>query len=471
MIVQAIRACVVGGLLIGLVSEAFAQERLRSSPAQAQSQRQARTLSVSLQSDKGVYNDNERVKLSGRVVPVPAGDPVPAIVEIRVYRKIGFGTSKPIEQKQRLDIGSEGTTHEAAPSSRPARSNQQRDQTAEQTKEFPQEAPPSSVVEVAKLLVDVKDTQFTTQEFVIQFLPLLGDETHWDTQRIDYIARANVVPLVPGLFVGKWSADTSFSARAFGLKETFKIFFPPVLAALLIPITILFVFTIKPDRRAATLTLWGVYTFGLYFLFGSLIGPLLLTISPDTQTFLRATPIGIAKATATHIREPQWLWHVGGVVTPGDLIQGGFSVPLFVLTLAMVGGVVNMLIQLPKCLAIYYKITAQSPEPSTVADFRRDVCTYFVGILSAPFLGMIVYSLLTMTDYTNPAALAVAALSVGFASNRIVDALLRALNSILKADSNSSLDQSAADATKKVEVAHAPALVAKEVAQQETRPN
>ncbi len=241
---------------------------------------------------------------------------------------------------------------------------------------------------------------------------------------------ARVMPLVPGVTGDR--AYASFSARAFGWGETFKIFAVPLLAALLIPIIILYVFTVKPDRTAAKLTLWGVYAFGLCFLSAALIGPLLFSISSDTQTFLRSTPVGLAKATVIHNRDPQWLLHIGGIVSLDNAIQGGFSVPLFVIILAMVGGVVNMLLQLPTCLNSYYTIAITAPNEDVVAKFRKDVCTYFVGILSAPFLGIIVYSILAIADYNNQAAIAVAALSVGFASNTIIDSLLRTLGNILK---------------------------------------
>jgi hypothetical protein len=100
----------------------------------------------------------------------------------------------------------------------------------------------------------------------------------------------------------------------------------------------------------------------------------------------------------------------------------------------MVGGVVNMFLQLPRCLEAYYEISretdVQKQEP-LVARFRAAVCEYFVYILAAPFLGIVLYGLMAAADYTNVWILGVMACSVGFMSSRIVELLVSFSTQIL----------------------------------------
>jgi hypothetical protein len=379
-------------------------------------------VTISLRTDKASYSDNEKVRFSGRVITV-AGEPVPVVVEIKVIPRLP--QMLPGTVRNQLPTMAAPPAAPAAPApSTPA------PRPSEPSENAPSPAPglPSHLFLTPeyRILVEVKGTEYQNDDFTIQ---LPQRKNRWESFRQEYLAVARAIPRVPAVKPDVTYAI--FAATDYGWNDTVRLFWPPVLGAVLIPVIILYAFTIKPDRRAAKLTLWGVYAFGLLFLSGALLGPLLFAFATDTEAFLRSTPIGLVRATTAQSKDLQWLIHIGGTVSYDNVIHGGFAVPLFVVTLAMVGGVVNMLLQLPTCLDIYYRIALASPAEAVVATFRKDVCNYFVGILAAPFLGLIVYGLLLIASYTNPPALALAALSVGFASNTIVEALLKALGNML----------------------------------------
>lgn len=117
----------------------------------------------------------------------------------------------------------------------------------------------------------------------------------------------------------------------------------------------------------------------------------LISFSPGTEAIFRTTPVGIAKVTTDKIKELQWTLNIGGVIDANNLLRGGYAVPLFVLVLAILGGVTSMLLKLPEFLRAYDLIPAETPEEAeSVSKLRTDVFKYFVYILTAPFVGMIV---------------------------------------------------------------------------------
>jgi len=156
--------------------------------------------------------------------------------------------------------------------------------------------------------------------------------------------------------------------------------------------------------------------------------------SSSTEAFLRTTPIGLAKVATAKGPELHWILQVGGTIGPENRAIGAFSVPLFVLMLAMVGGVVNMFLQLPRCLGAYYELSRETDAPTQermVADFRSAVCEYFVHILTAPFLSVVLYGLLAAADYHNVWVLGVMSCSVGFMASRIVETLVSFSSGVL----------------------------------------
>jgi hypothetical protein len=179
------------------------------------------------------------------------------------------------------------------------------------------------------------------------------------------------------------------------------------------------------------------------FLAMTLAGPLLFSFSPATEAFLRTTPIGLAKVTTEKGKELQWVLQIGGTIGPENRAAGAFSIPLYLLLLAMIGGVVNMFLQLPRCLEAYYRISRETDiekQEELVATFRAAVCEYFVYILAAPFLGIVLYGLMAAADYTNVWILGVMACSVGFMSSRIVEVLVSFSAQILDRLRGSSVD-------------------------------
>jgi hypothetical protein len=73
---------------------------------------------------------------------------------------------------------------------------------------------------------------------------------------------------------------------------------------------------------------------------------------------------------------------------------------------------------------------SQESEPASTLSSK--VFKYFVYILTAPFLGMMVYSLASLLSSTNVFVLSVVSFSVGFISDGVVETMVSFSNSLLK---------------------------------------
>jgi hypothetical protein len=187
-----------------------------------------------------------------------------------------------------------------------------------------------------------------------------------------------------------------------------------------------------PNRAAARTMLFAIYGSGFFFLLVALGGPLLISLSPTLEALLRTTPVGLVKGATEKIKDIQWVVNIGGVLGSDNVLKGGYSVPLFLLVLGVMGGVISMLLKLPDFLHEFDAIGSNSPTESVdVSNLRAKVFRYFVFIVTGPFLGMIVYSLAVLADYTNALALSIMAFSVGFISDHIVEAMLSVSENVL----------------------------------------
>lgn len=356
----------------------------RPDPAKGDEEKSPRLL-ISIRTEKAIYKNGERVKLIGKVLNLTGDLPVSSVVDLRVFRKL-----KP-EKK------------EGAPGPAPE---------------------PKEVV--YRTLLEPKSTDFSDDGYIIQFP---SQETLWVTKQVEFEVGATALPRGGG--EGSL-AVTAFTAEEIGYVNLFQVLGVFVVGVLYALLLIYLVFMNEPTKPAARKMLLVIYGSGLFFLLVALGGPLLISLSPTTEVILRTTPVGIAKATTEKIKDLQWMANIGGVVGPDNSLKGGYGVPVFILILGVVGGVISMLLKLPDFLRDYDAIEARTAgEAEQVSGLRTRVFKYFVYIVTGPFLGMIVYSLVTLADYTNPLALSVMAFSVGFMSDQIVEAMLAVAGNVL----------------------------------------
>jgi hypothetical protein len=326
---------------------------------------------VSVRSDKAVYKNGERVKISGRAVNA-TGEAGATIIDIRIARK---------------DPGGDLNWRE----------------------------PVFRTVLIATM------PEFSDETYTIQ-LPESGNP-FWG-RWIEFGISVEAAPH------GDPHANWELARTSFGVQEIGYIW----LAAMVGLPGLFMVASISgclwgcmhvPRKASARLILWVIYCSALGYLAIALLGPLLISLSPGTEAFFRTTPVGFAKVVSEKIKEPQWAINIGGVVS-GDVVKGGFVVPLFVLVFGMVGGVINMFRKLPEFLGYYHAIRADDGdvEAAAVSALHADVFRYFVYIITGPFLAIAMYCLLALADFTNPLVLSVVALSVGFRSDKIVEWML-----------------------------------------------
>ncbi len=329
-------------------------------------------LLISVRTDKSLYKNGERVRITGRVVNL-AGELLPSVVDLRVAR---------------------------------------RDRSLDQPE--------------YRILLEPRGPDFSDDGFSL-YLPT--DDSVLRGQQVEFVAAAEVTPRGGG---ESSVAATAFRAEEFGYLGLVKIYAAPVLIVFAFLVSTLLVFMMDPTKRAAKYAVWVVYASGWLFLLVGLVGPLLISASPSAETLIRTTPVGIAKVTTEKIRDLQWTINIGGTIGSDNVLKGGYAVPLFVLVLGIVGGVINMLLKLPDFLRDYEAVQAgDASEAARVSTLRDNVFKYFVYILTGPFLGMMVYSLVTLADYTNALALSIMGFSVGFVSDRIVQTLLVVAGNVL----------------------------------------
>lgn len=334
-------------------------------------------LLVSIRTDKAIYKNGERVKIIGKIVNL-TGDLKPSVVDLRIVRIVN------------------------------------------------PDKPPNWEEPDYRVLIEPTSSDFTDENFTIQ-LPL--QDSAFQDQRVEFKVGAEAT--IRGGTAPSTVVIISFAAGEVGYYRLIKIFSAPIIVVLSFVVLSLSVFLMQPNKRVAKYALWVIYGSGPLFLLVALLGPLLISFSPGTEALIRTTPVGIAKVTTEKIKDLQWTVNIGGVVSDG-VLKGGSGIPLFVLIWAMVGGVISMLLKFPEFLRQYHSIAiGVDAEADNVVSFRSNAFKYFIYILTGPFLGAMFYSLLTLLDYTNAAALTVAAFSVGFVSDRVVETIIAVAENIL----------------------------------------
>lgn len=355
--------------------------------ARVQQDRVPRLL-ASIRTEKGIYKNGERVKILGKVVNIAGDTRVASVVDLRVFRKL-----KPEER-------------ERSPGLR-----------TEKDREV-----------VYRTLLEPQSTEFSDDGYVIQFPS--QEVILWLTKQVEFDVGAEVIPRGPG--EGSIAA-TSFAAEEIGNLKLLQVFLMLVGMLFYVLLLIYLVFMKEPTKMAARNMLLVVYGSGLFFLLLALGGPLLISFSPTMEALFRTTPVGLVKATAEKVKDLQWMVNLGGVLGSDNALKGGYGIPLFVLILGMVGGVISMLLKFPEFLHEYDVIEVGGREETRqVSDLRAKLFRYFVYILTGPFLGMVVYSLVTLADYTNTLALSLMAFAVGFIAEQIVQAMLAVARNVLE---------------------------------------
>ena len=188
----------------------------------------------------------------------------------------------------------------------------------------------------------------------------------------------------------------------------------------------------SPNKVSVRRAILINYAAGIVFLSGALVGPLLVMFYPGTEALLRATPVGILKVAEDTSTTPHWLLNIGGAIDEFDNLDGGVAVPLYMLVLSIVGAVISMLLKLPEVLRDWGAITAGAADEAKDST-RLCVRTlkYFVYIVTAPFLVIVAYNIAEILKYNNIPVLSILAVSVGFVSDALVEAMIAFSNSIL----------------------------------------
>jgi hypothetical protein len=381
-------------------------------------------LIISVSTDKGIYRDGELVGIRGKVENLN-GTATPAVVELVIYR-LNARPSAPLTNTD-AGVDDQGdSAHTSVDDSSRA---------------------------VYRTLIETRGTDFSDSGYIVQFPSSDAKFMHADT--VEFSAEVNVKPIgdpreQAGLPVEEANpiifAATSFSAERVGIVKILLVLIYPAAGTLVILIIVYIVFMAKARKRSARWTLFAVYVLGLFALLGSLGGPLLVSSSPSTEALLRQTPVGIAKTAIVKGGDLQWAINIGGVMD-NSIIAGGYSVPLFVIVLSLVGGVISMLLKLPEFLAEYDLIEeGGAAESAAVGRLRAGVFRQFMYIITAPFLGMAGYSISALAEYRNAFALSVMALAVGFVSQQIVDAMMTFSTNVLGRGSDSTKRQPPGDA-------------------------
>jgi len=340
------------------------------------------SLLVSVCTDKPIYRNGERVRLTIKVFN-PRGDLQPSVVDILINRA---GSTAPRD--------------------------------------------------LYKNLMQAKDGPLTDDGYQVQLpLPEIGDA--WNDQHEEFEVRVGAISR-DGILGDV--AITSFAAEEVGWGCLVKIFVPPLGFVLVMVAACLWISLKSPGRPMAKLAILVLYSAGFLFLLLALTAPLLVSLSPGTEALFRTTPVGVVKVAASKAADIYWAVNIGGVIDSDGTLKGGFAVPLYVLILSVVGAVISMLLELPAFLRTYEAIPTSGPEESKEASkLSSEVFKYFVYILTGPFLGMIVYSLASLLSSTNAFVLSILSFSVGFISDGVVETMVSFSTSLLnKAKGNTT---------------------------------
>jgi hypothetical protein len=422
---------------------------MHSTPLLAQAEHPQ--LLTSVRTEKGVYRPGERVRIIGKVLDI-TGAEQGGLVELQVVKQeAGQEVKQPTEQEEwsgtgnglsprvyRVRLGLNGADFwDAGFTNKPP-------------------APRKDNI-VYRVTLGLYGSDFWDDGFIIPREP--RKDKRGQSQYEHYIVKARAHSQGSSA-EDEWSSEAPFTAEESSWLLIGLLCLVPISLAVLLS-----VFMMAPTKRAAGWSLLLVFISGLCFLGGALLMPALISSSPNLEADLRTTPIGIAKVTTNDWKNLQWALNIGGTIKTNpekpaknqhqdyfsvSLLQGGFAVPLFVFTLGLVGAVINMLMKFPECLHAYDKITpGAANEAEKVSELRGAAFRYFIYILTGPFLGIIVYSLVAMTDYSEGPVLSIMAFSVGFIADRIVEKLLTVAGRILDLNkSGHEQEQSTSDNTR-----------------------
>ena len=334
--------------------------------------RQKAQLKVSVSTDKGIYRDGEKVKISGCVFDL-SGGAGSALVDVRI-------AENPNENDPKADIENNA---------------------------------------IYRTLLKVPMGPFVVEDYKIQ---LPASKSALDDNRVKYAVAARVVP------IGEGDGDlvfTSFAAVEIGWSRVFKILGPPAIFFVGLTVAALGFTMGKASKRGARYALIALYCASLMFLLFALGGPVLISFSPGTETLFRSTPVGIVRVAGDSNAASQWVLNVGGILGAEGNIGGGLAIPLYILILSLIGAVISMFLALPGFLRDYRAIPetpGESVKPASV--LVTEAFKYFTYIVTGPFLGMIAYSLASLLDATNTFVMAIVAFSVGFISDGIVETMV-----------------------------------------------
>lgn len=238
--------------------------------------------------------------------------------------------------------------------------------------------------------------------------------------------------------------------------------------------------------------------------FISLAVPLALVLVISQNNYLveamQESPVGLVKAKAKGVPEPQWLLNIGGIIQPdtnshslliepnkavaqgvtpptnpslSSIVVGGLSIPFYVIMLAMFGAGINMTRQVPdiqkrydfrhlqevKGNSLAASITApvsiifgdKSPlneaQTSTITGIRKEIIESYMGLLSAPFIAIAIYYVLQIiaSNVAEP-ILVIMAFATGLISDSVVSWIIEFAQKTLQKKS-SSISTSAATNT------------------------
>lgn len=267
--------------------------------------------------------------------------------------------------------------------------------------------------------------------------------------------------------------------------------------ALVLLVLQLWVFTGDLGQRKARTLFVLMY----FFTFWALALPLVLSLIVAQNKYLvdsmENSPLGLVKARTAALAETQWLINIGGTVKPpsigqrvevdakrvadavakvaaavagasavsvapaetiaviedtGVTIQGGVTVPFFMVLLAVFGAGINMTLKVPAIQREYedvlskarstplvnplmpWRLFSQTPAPATqvvvqsdtAGDIRRRLIENYMYLLSAPLLVIAMYYLLqVMAAQVTQPVLVLMALATGLVSKAVIGGIIK----------------------------------------------
>lgn len=239
-------------------------------------------------------------------------------------------------------------------------------------------------------------------------------------------------------------------------------------------LTLMVLFTGSLTRRKARCLFAVTYL----CTFISLAVPLALVLVISQNNYLveamQESPVGLVKAKAKGVPDPQWLLNIGGIIRPdtnshslliepnkavgegittptnpslSSIVVGGLAIPFYVIMLAMFGAGINMTRQVPDIQKRYdfrslQEVTGdplaasisapvaiilgdKSPlnetQTNTITGIRKEIIESYMGLLSAPFIAIAIYYVLQIiaSNVAEP-ILVIMAFATGLISDSVV---------------------------------------------------